>query len=217
MVVYSGFFVTLEGGEGTGKTTILAKLVDVLQQKEYHVIGTREPGGTKLSEQIRQCVLSRETGVAIGARAELLLYLAARAQHVEERIIPDLENGTIVICDRFNDSSVAYQGVARALGFEDVEKLCDFSSSGLVPNLTILFDIEPEQGIQRVRSLDRLDSEPLHFHEEVRKGYNRLASQYPERIVVIDASLPLEEVFQQSLQVIEEKIKEKKNNAQSRR
>jgi dTMP kinase len=196
---YDGLFVSLEGGDGCGKTTLAAYLVEQLQQKGYTVFKTREPGGTPLSEQIRHLLLNPQGGYSVSSHAELLLYLAARAQNYEERIRPALHRGEIVICERFHDSSIAYQGGARHLGMEYVEKLCQLVCPH--PDFTLFLDVDPEEGIRRVKaerkaSFDRLEQEKLQFHREVRQGYLHLVDAYPERIALVDASLPLNDVKQ---------------------
>lgn len=204
---YPGLFITLEGGEGSGKTTLSQKLAEVLQSRGYEIVITREPGGSSLSEFLRDLLLNPEKKYKMGERAELLLFLAARAQHVEEQILPALRAGKVVICDRFNDSSIAYQGCARHLGMHYVEKLCLLATEGLAaPHCTLFFDLDPTIGIQRVkgkRLFDRLEQEELQFHTEVRQGYLHLADQYPERIEIIDAALSQGEVLKACLKALE--------------
>src|SRR5580658_5141815 len=146
---FKGFFVTFEGGEGSGKTTLLAQLSDVLTQQGYQVVNTREPGGTPLGETIRHWVLHQDPIKRIGNKAELLLFLAARAQHIEEVILPALQEGKIVLCDRFNDSTVAYQGWARGLGIKYVQKLCRLICGKVIPQLTLFLNVSPEVGLAR--------------------------------------------------------------------
>ncbi|MCC5832614.1 MAG: dTMP kinase [Chlamydiales bacterium] len=206
---YKGLFITVEGGEGSGKTTISAHISKALEMRNYEVIQTREPGGAPLSEQLRELILNPKEKYAIGERAELLLFLAARAQHIEEQILPALRDGKVVVCDRFNDSSIAYQGYARHLGKHYVEKLCLLATEGLAePNCTLFLDLDPIVGIERVRNLrpnrfDRLEQEKLQFHREVRQGYLHLADEYPDRIEVIDASLPIEKVVELCMDALE--------------
>ena len=201
-----GVFITIEGGEGTGKSTLITMLTKALTERGYDAIQTREPGGSNLSEKIREWVLTRDKDISVGSRAELLLYLAARAQHVDEFIASALSENKIVLCDRFNDSTVAYQGVARNLGFEDVEKMCSFACGDILPDTTILLDIAPEIGLDRVRDFDRLDAESIEFHYDVRKGYRMLAELYPHRIKIVDATPPLEDVYQQAWKILEEEL-----------
>ncbi len=189
-----GLFVTFEGGEGSGKSTLIAALESALTIQGFSVICTREPGGSALGDQIRQLLL--HTSGNICDRAELLLFLASRSQHVEELIKPALALGKIVLCDRFCDSTIAYQGLARGLGESTVRELCRFSTENLMPDLTFLLDLEPEIGFQRLKnagerngSVDRIESEPSDFHQQVRRSFLAIASNEPQRIKIIDASL----------------------------
>lgn len=206
---YAGLFITVEGGEGAGKSTIACRLVKELELRGYEVVETREPGGPPLSEFLRELLLNPKKQFTIGERAELLLFLASRAQHVEEQILPALRDGKIIICDRFNDSTIAYQGFARHLGKQYVEMLCQLATEELgEPNCTLLLDLDPEMGLQRVKesrldTLDRLEKEQLQFHREVRQGYLHLADEYPDRIEVVDASQPLESVVKNCIKVLE--------------
>jgi dTMP kinase len=206
---YEGLFITIEGGEGSGKTTVCDRIVKALKARGYEVIQTREPGGSPLSECLRDILLNPKESYKIGERAELLLFLAARAQHIEEQILPALRQGKVVVCDRFNDSSIAYQGCARHLGMHYVEKLCQLATEGLAePNCTLFLDLDPALGIERVKEkrrerFDRLEQEKLQFHREVRQGYLHLADENPDRIEVIDAAQPLEAVVESCLQALE--------------
>lgn len=205
----SRLFFTIEGGEGTGKTTVATELVQRLRARGYEVLFTREPGGSHLAEQIRTLLLDPRTRDPIKARAELFLFLAARAQHVEEQILPALRQGQLVLCDRFNDSSIAYQGFARHLGEEYVERACRLATEGLGdPCCTLLLDLDPVEGLQRVRAArgrgeDRIEKEELPFHQMVRQGYLHLADRYPERILVLDASRPVSAVVEEAFAKIE--------------
>lgn len=190
-----GMFITFEGPEGAGKTTIISMLAEQLENS----LLTREPGGIDIAEQIRRVILAKEN-TAMDARTEALLYAAARRQHLVEKVKPALEKGKIVLCDRFVDSSLAYQGYARGLGVDEVLGINQFAIEQLMPALTIYFDIEPELGFSRIRKnnereVNRLDLETLEFHQKVRKGYLLLLERFPERIVKIDASRSIEEVF----------------------
>lgn len=202
-------FVTIEGGEGAGKTTLLSRLESTLWQRDYAVTVTREPGGTPLGAAIRTWLLQEKREAPIAHMAELLLFLADRAQHLQEVIRPDLEKNRIVICDRFNDSTIAYQGVARGLGMALVERLCEQVCEGIVPDLTFYLDIDPAIGIDRARKtriLDPIEREKMTFHDKIREGFLKLAALYPERIKVIDAGQPPEQVYQQCLSLLEAKI-----------
>lgn len=202
---YKGFFITIEGGEGCGKTTLAEKLQHALQQQGFSVLKTREPGGSELSEKIRTLVLDPTIGVKICERSELLLYLAARLQHIEESILPALREGKVVICDRFNDSSIVYQGCARHLGMEFVEKLCHLTCNGIEPDFTLFLDVDPEMGLKRLQpgTFDRLEQEKLQFHKEVRHGYLHLADKYSDRISIIDGSLTPDQVFDLAMKEME--------------
>ena len=202
-----GILFTFEGGEGAGKSTLIEGISRYLVDAGYQVVTTREPGGTKLSEHIRRWLLERDADVTVGSKAELLLFLAARMQNLEETIIPAMEQGNVVLCDRYNDSSIAYQGYARGLGAPWVESLCDTACQHLLPTLTFFLDIDPEEGLKRTRrtgdTADRIDSETLHFHEAVREGYLALAQQHPQRILVLDASLPCDAVLKAACRAAE--------------
>lgn len=194
-----GKFITFEGGEGSGKTTMIKKLSAHLEDKKMPYLITREPGGIDIAEKIRSIILNPEH-TTMDARTEALLYAAARRQHLAEKVIPALQNGVMVLSDRFVDSSLAYQGYARGLGMEEVRSINEFATDHLSPDLTLYFDITPEQGLARIaanqgREVNRLDMENLSFHDKVREGYLILAKQDPDRIQIIDASLSQEEVF----------------------
>ncbi|MDI6782725.1 MAG: dTMP kinase [bacterium] len=184
-----GLFISLEGGEGSGKSTQARLIKQYLVQKGYQVITTIEPGGTEIGNQIRDILLSPSNKKMIPL-AELFLYLSSRAQIVQELILPALIQGKAVICDRYADSSVAYQGVGRKLGVDRVERFNYIATTGLAPDLTFFFDIDPTLGLsRRAKSargrMDRLEKEQLVFHKRVRKGYLALAKKEPHRIKVI--------------------------------
>ena len=191
-----GAFITLEGVEGCGKTTQMSLLRDRLEEAGRHVVLTREPGGTPVAEAIRAILLD-PANTALSPVAELLLYEAARAQHVAERIKPALEEGAIVVCDRFADSTTAYQGAGRVLPLETVLHLHRVATGTVWPDLTIVLDIPAEAGLERAaaaRSRDRIELEPLEFHQRVRAEFLRIAEAEPERVKVVDASQPPEAV-----------------------
>ncbi len=203
-----GKFITFEGNEGSGKTTLSQKIFAMLQEEGVEVIYTREPGGIRIAEKIRDIILDREH-TEMDARAEALLYAAARAQHLKEKVIPALEAGKVVLCDRFIDSSIAYQGVARGLGFNEILHLNEFAINGLMPHKTILLKIEPDLGLKRIENrnnLNRLDLEAINFHYLVAKGYDEVAEAYPERISVIDASKSIDDVYLEAKAIIEQVI-----------
>lgn len=206
-------FITFEGPEGSGKTSVAQKIVELLEEKGYKVVLTREPGGTPIAEQIRDIILDKEN-TALDARAEALLYAASRRQHLIEKVWPALRENKIVICDRFLDSSLAYQGVGRNLGVEEVLNINLFATEHIFPHLTLLFDISPEQGLERIarnknREVNRLDLENLSFHTKVREAFLNLAKQYRDRFIIIDASLPLEEVIEASIKAILNRLETK--------
>ena len=204
-----GYFLTFEGIEGSGKTTQLRRLAAHLESKGIPHIVTREPGGTPLADQVRSLLLTpREE--AVFPETELLLYEAARAQHVRGAVLPALEAGKAVLCDRFSDATTAYQGHARGLGADRVELLNRYAAGGLVPDLTLLFDLPPETGFARVAgrggAADRIERESPAFHGKVREGYLRVLEGAGGRVVRIDASLPEEEVFRLVLAAVEERF-----------
>ena len=182
-------FITFEGPDGSGKTTQISPLSDYLIQKGYSVLITREPGGTVIGDQIRQ-VLSDLKNTGMHPRSETLLFLAARAQLVEQVIKPNLEKGFIVLCDRYADSTMAYQGYGHQNDLDQIKNLINFATGGLKPDLTLLFDMDVEEGLQRKAhgsEWNRLDAYSLEFHQRVRKGYHILAESEPERWVKIEA------------------------------
>jgi len=206
----SGTFITFEGPDGAGKTTII-KLV---AQELNNALLTREPGGIDIAEQIRRVILDKEN-TAMDSRTEALLYAAARRQHLIEKVKPALDKGRVVLCDRFVDSSLAYQGYARGLGMDEVFTINQFAIEDFMPELTIYFDIEPEAGLKRInknkgREINRLDLEDLDFHKKVREGYHLLMERFPHRIVRIDASGTVDEVFKKTMQLVKAKLAEKK-------
>ena len=191
-----GKFITLEGGEGVGKTTNLAFIKDYLEQHKITVVVTREPGGTPLAEKLRQLLLDKNSE-AISDKAELLLICAARAQHIKHVIEPALARGDWVLCDRFTDATYAYQGGGRNMRVSTITWLENLVQGNLKPDLTLLFDAPVELGLERARTrsaFDRFESEKISFFEQVRRAYLLQAELYPERIKVIKANLPLLEV-----------------------
>ena len=199
-------FITLEGPEGSGKTTAVEAAVKALQEKGYEIVHTREPGGTPIAEQIRNVILDK-ANTSMDPRTEALLYAASRRQHLVEKVWPALKEGKIVICDRYLDSSLAYQGGARGLGVDEVLNVNLFATENTWPDLTLLFDIKPEVGLARIasnasREVNRLDLEKLDFHNKVRDTFLALAKKYPDRYVIIDASQSREEVAKATLEAI---------------
>lgn len=203
-------FITFEGGEGAGKTTLIEEVVRTLSSEKRPLLRTREPGGTELGESVRQILLQKTSGLPMSPYAELSLFLASRAQHIAEVILPALREGKIVLCDRFNDSSIAYQGGARNLGVEEVARVCHFFSQGLEPDLTLYLDIDPEIGLSRVgnaRVQDRIETETLAFHKKIRETYHLLHRKDPKRLHLIDASKPPSEVYQEAMTLIHRLVK----------
>lgn len=201
-----GKFISFEGPEGSGKSTQMEMLYSYLRGKGYDCLKTHEPGGTGVGEMIRKIVLgARDEPIAV--RAELFLILADRAQHTAEVILPALNAGTTVLCDRYNDSTMAYQGYGRGLDLEEVRRLCGYASHGLQPDLTFLLDIDIVVGLNRTRKrhgttgeyepADRFESEGKEFHQRLRSGYLSLAKEEPGRIVVLDPSCGIHEVHRQ--------------------
>lgn len=203
-------FITFEGGEGSGKSTALKKINELLIEKGYQTVLTREPGGTPISEEIRNVILDKKN-TDMDRITEALLYAASRRQHLVQKVWPAIKEGKIVLCDRYLDSSLAYQGGARGIGIEKVLDINMFATDGTFPDMTLLFDIEPKVGLARIaanagREVNRLDLEKMSFHEGVRKTFLELAQRYPERYVVIDASKSPEEVVQAAMDAILAKL-----------
>ena len=203
-------FITLEGPEGSGKTTAVESAVKALTEMGYQIVRTREPGGTPIAEEIRNVILDKKN-VSMDPRTEALLYAASRRQHLVEKVWPALKEGKIVICDRYLDSSLAYQGGARGLGVDNILNINMFATENTWPDLTLLFDIDPEVGLARIasnanREVNRLDLEKIDFHKKVRQTFLDLAKRYPERFVIIDASLSREEVAKNTLDAIMKRL-----------
>jgi dTMP kinase len=196
-----GKFITLEGPEGCGKTTQIDLLARWFRDNGRQVITTIEPGGEPLAERIRHLLLHNEDPVT--ARAELLLYLAARAQHVERVILPALEAGTVVLCARFSDSTLAYQGYARGLDLDFIRDANSFATGGVEPDLTLLIDVPVELGLGRQMSRNRMEEESLEFHRKVRNGFLKVAEGSPERVKVIDGAGDIETVSRRIISVVE--------------
>ena len=205
-------FITFEGPDGSGKSTVIKTIYERLVNEKYNILLTREPGGTPIAEKIRTVILDNEN-VALDPRAEALLYAASRRQHLVEKIWPALKEGKIVLCDRYLDSSLAYQGGGRDLGVENVLNINLFATENTYPDLTIFFNVSPEVGLSRVsqdkkRVADRLDNESENFHDKVYETFLELTKKYKDRIVVIDASKPLNEVIENTYKILKEKLNE---------
>lgn len=201
----SGIFITLEGPDGSGKSTISRFLLDYLKKRKIDFIFTREPGGTPIGENIRKIILDKKN-INMSPRTEALLYAASRSQHISEKIKPALDDGKVVVCERFVLSSLAYQGYARGLGIEEVKDINDFAIEGVIPDLTLFFNVDPVYALNRKTNRkggDRLEKEGVNFHSKVYDGYKKLISLYPEKIKLIDASKSIEETFDQVRKEIE--------------
>ena len=203
-----GIFITIEGPDGSGKTTALQQVVPRLQQEmNRKVVATREPGGSPIAEKIRSLILD-PSHTDMDSRTEALLYAASRRQHLIEKVLPVLESGDVIFCDRFVDSSIAYQGYARGIGEEGIREINQFATEGIEPDVTLYIDVPAEVGIQRIhanldeREYNRLDQEKLAFHEKVRAGYLQLAKANPERIVVVDGTMSRESVAEACYHII---------------
>lgn len=202
----NGLFITLEGGEGSGKTTIANEVIKKLANHGVEGIHTREPGGSVIAEKIREVILN-PLHTEMDARTEALLYAAARRQHLVEKIKPAIAAGKIVLCERFIDSSIVYQGYARGIGTKEVYAINEFAIDGYLPDLTIFLDITPELGLKRIaadqnRELDRLDLEGMEFHKMVYEGYMEQVKSHPERIKVVDATKSIDTVIEEIYQLI---------------
>lgn len=213
---HKALFITFEGGEGAGKTTLINSLKKELTSKGYPVLKTREPGGTALGEAVRQILLKRNSAMNVCTMSELLLFLTSRAQQLEEIIRPALSAGKIVLCDRFNDSTVAYQGLARNLGYDKVRETCEFICQGTLPDITLYLDLNPAEGLKRARGVakeeagsgeaDRIENEKLKFHRAVRQAYKLIAQKNPERIHTLDGSKDKDALFADAISIIEKHL-----------
>ncbi|MCW8985240.1 MAG: dTMP kinase [Thermoanaerobaculales bacterium] len=208
-----GYFITFEGGEGTGKTSQLMLVDEWLRTLGHKTVVTREPGGTRLAEAVRALLLDPE--LEPDGHSEIFLLEAARRDHVERVIRPAIEDGAVVLCDRFTDSSLVYQGLVRGLGWEEVAQLNRLATGGLEPHLTLVFDMDPEKALARAHTRNsegssresRLDDEPAEFHRRVREGFLELAKREPSRVEVIDADGPPEKVFARVHPVLPEALR----------
>lgn len=192
-----GLFITLEGPDGSGKTSVANCLKAYLQERGFQIVHTREPGGVAIAEEIRNVILKPEN-TNMDPKTEALLYAASRRQHLVEKVLPALQEGKIVLCERFVDSSLAYQGFAREIGMEEVMTINSFAIDGHMPDITLFLDIDAEIGLKRIANgrvkKDRLDAESLEFHQRVAKGYREVLRLYHKRMTVIDASQDIQKV-----------------------
>lgn len=208
-----GIFITFEGPDGSGKTTQINLLKEYLNSNGYDIVITREPGGTDISEEIREVILNKKN-TKMDRITEALLYAAARAQHVSEVIKPAIESGKAVICDRYIDSSIVYQGIGRGLGIDFIEKINAMAVQDLMPSVTIFLKIDPKEGLKRRKDsdvLNRLDLENIEFHKQVYEGYLELEKKYKKRICSIDASRGIDEVSKDIIEIVEKTIQGNKN------
>lgn len=207
-----GLFITIEGPEGSGKTTVAKKVVEQLETEGYKVLYTREPGGVGIAEKIRDIILD-VNNTNLDPRSEALLYAASRRQHLIEKVVPALNQGYIVICDRFVDSSLAYQGHARGLGIDEIYNINLFAIDTMFPDMTILLNIDPEVGLARIMAnrqdeVNRLDLEGMNFHKLVHEGYEIIKEKYAERFTLVDGNDTPDVVFNNVYKVIKDKINE---------
>lgn len=204
-----GLFITFEGNDGSGKTTISSKVYETLKSTGYPVVYTREPGGIDIAEQIRSVILN-PLNTAMDARTEALLYAASRRQHLVEKVLPALKEGKIVLCDRFIDSSLAYQGVGREIGIDEVLRINEFAIEGNMPDATVFLSVSLQEGMKRINSRgnkDRLDNEAEAFHQNVARGYEEVKKRFAHRMKIVNANEDVETVYQNTLACVLEIIK----------
>ena len=203
-----GYFITFEGPDGSGKTTVCNAVYQRLKDMGYDVVHTREPGGIEIAEKIRDIILDPQN-VMMDAKPEALLYAASRRQHLVEKVIPSIEAGKVVICERFVDSSLAYQGYGRELGFDEVLSINKFAIGDYFPDMTVYLDVDEKTGLERIKDRafkDRLDQESIDFHHRVNEGYQKVIDVFKDRISIVDASKPLDSVIEDALSRVKELI-----------
>ena len=203
-----GYFITFEGPDGSGKTTVCNAVYQRLKDMGYDVVHTREPGGIEIAEKIRDIILDPQN-VMMDAKTEALLYAASRRQYLVEKVIPSIEDGKVVICERFVDSSLAYQGYGRELGFDEVLSINKFAIGDYFPDMTVYLDVDEKTGLERIKDRafkDRLDQESIDFHHRVNEGYQKVIDVFKDRISIVDASKPLDSVIEDALSRVKELI-----------
>lgn len=203
-----GYFITFEGPDGSGKTTVCNAVYQRLKDMGYDVVHTREPGGIEIAEKIRDIILDPQN-VMMDAKTEALLYAASRRQHLVEKVIPSIEDGKVVICERFVDSSLAYQGYGRELGFDEVLSINKFAIGDYFPDMTVYLDVDEKTGLERIKDRafkDRLDQESIDFHHRVNEGYQKVIDVFKDRVSIVDASKPLDSVIEDALSRVKELI-----------
>ena len=206
-----GLFITIEGNDGSGKSTVITSLKEELSKLNIDVVYSREPGGSYVAEKIREVILDNDN-IAMDDKTEALLYAASRRQHLCETVYPAIEAGKLVVCDRFIDSSLAYQGVARGLGIDNVYNMNQFATEGFMPHLTIYLLVDPQIGLNRKanqKELDRLEHEKIEFHTKVYNGYLELANRFKDRVRVVDGNCSIEEECAKVNKIVLEFIKER--------
>ncbi len=209
-----GLFITFEGNDGSGKSSVIEAIKEELVKKGYDVVYSREPGGSKIAEKIRDVILDIDN-LGMDPKTESLLYAASRREHLMKTIVPALNDGKVILCDRFLDSSLAYQGFARGIGIDEVYQMNTFATEGIMPDLTLLVCVKPEVGLKRIKdnhrgTLDRLEVEKLAFHEKVYEGYLKVQAKFSDRIVIINGEASKEQVKHDALEVVMNFIKEHK-------
>lgn len=201
-----GLFITFEGNDGSGKSSVIEAIKLELEKRGYDIVYSREPGGSKIAEKIREVILDKDN-MGMDDKTESLLYAASRREHIMKTILPALNDGKIILCDRFLDSSLAYQGYARGIGIDNVYEMNEYATDGLLPDLTLLVCVRPEIGLNRIKNnnrgeLDRLELEKMEFHKKVYEGYLEVQKRFPDRVVIINGEATREEVREEALKVV---------------
>lgn len=201
-----GLFITFEGNDGSGKSSVIEAIKLELEKRGYDIVYSREPGGSKIAEKIREVILDKDN-MGMDDKTESLLYAASRREHIMKTILPALNDGKIILCDRFLDSSLAYQGYARGIGIDNVYEMNEYATDGLLPDLTLLVCVRPEIGLNRIKNnnrgeLDRLELEKMEFHQKVYEGYLEVQKRFPDRVVIINGEATREEVREEALKVV---------------